>query len=76
MVIVMSIRESLSIPGWRATCNQNDTWDLVPFPSRKTTIGCHWMYMAKYLLNKPIEHLKAQLVPPILEFLNFFPSCF
>jgi len=40
----------------------NKTWELVPLPSRKKTIGYHWLYAIKVGPNAEVDRLKAQLV--------------
>ncbi|MDV3188722.1 MAG: hypothetical protein Q8834_02810, partial [Candidatus Phytoplasma australasiaticum] len=36
----------------------NHTWDLVPLPTEKKSIGCRWMYKVKYKANGDIERFK------------------
>lgn len=40
------------------------TWDLVPFPDRKSTIGCSWVYL-KFQPNGTVARLKARLVAEV-----------
>ena len=40
----------------------NNTWTLVPLPLDKHTIGCHWVYKVKYLLDRSVDKYKACLV--------------
>jgi hypothetical protein len=61
--------EAMSDPRWRqamvngtAALHSNGTWDLVPLPDGKTTVGCRWVYTVKVALNGKIDHLKARLV--------------
>ena len=69
-----SIQESLSsVPGWRKTFHQNDTWDIVSLPSRKkklllVTTGCIlWRTCWTVLLSI----WRLNLFLPFLSFLNF-----
>ena len=40
----------------------NGTWDLVPLPTGKKAIGCHWVFVVKFNLDRSIVRLKARLV--------------
>ena len=40
----------------------NDTWDLVPLPKDKKTIGCKWVYKVKHNSDGSISRYKARLV--------------
>lgn len=40
----------------------NHTWDLVPLPPTKRTIGCRWVYKIKHKADGIIERFKARLV--------------
>ena len=42
--------------------HHNGTWDLVPLPSRKRTIGCRWVYTVKFHPDGYVERLKVRLV--------------
>lgn len=42
--------------------NTNHTWDLVPLPLGKRTIGCKWVYKVKHKADDTVERLKAKLV--------------
>ena len=68
-----SIQESLSsVPGWRKTFHQNDTWDIVSLPSKKkklllVTTGCIlWRTCWTVLLSI----WRLNLFLPFLSFLN------
>ena len=41
--------------------HKTGTWDLVDLPSRKTTIGCKWVYKIKTRLDDTINRYKARL---------------
>ena len=40
----------------------NGTWELVPLPLGKTTVGCRWVYTVKVGPNGQVDRLKARLV--------------
>jgi len=42
--------------------HDNDTWELVPLPEGKTTVGCHWVFVVKVGLDGAIDRLKPRLV--------------
>ena len=42
--------------------HKTDTWDLVPLPSGKSVVGCHWVYKIKTNSNGSIEQYKAKLI--------------
>lgn len=41
---------------------KNETWELVPLPTSKKTIGCHWIYTVKHNSDRPMSIYKARLV--------------
>ena len=40
----------------------NETWELVPLPSRKSVVGCRWIFAIKVGSEGTIDSLKARLV--------------
>ncbi|XP_070006743.1 uncharacterized protein [Nicotiana sylvestris] len=61
--------EALSHPGWRqamsdemSALHTSGTWELVPLPSGKSTVGCRWVYAVKVGPDGQIDRLKAHLV--------------
>jgi len=42
--------------------NRNRTWDLVPLPAGKKTVGCKWVFSIKHKADGSIERYKARLV--------------
>ena len=64
-----TVREALSHPSCRSamidemqTLNDNSIGDLVPLPTGKKTIGCHWVFAVKFNLDGSVARLKARLV--------------
>jgi hypothetical protein len=57
-----------------AALHSNGTWDLVPLPDGKTTVGCRWVYTVKVGPHKSLaltmETLFLQL--PRLHLFAFF----
>ena len=45
-----------------ATMDNNHTWDIVPIPKGKHTIGCHWIYKVKRKPDDSVDRYKARLV--------------
>ncbi|KAL0430371.1 UNVERIFIED_CONTAM: Retrovirus-related Pol polyprotein from transposon RE2 [Sesamum radiatum] len=45
-----------------AALERNQTWDIVPLPKDKKTIGCRWIYKLKTKADGSIESHKARLV--------------
>lgn len=40
----------------------NNTWDVVPLPNEKNSVGCRWVYKIKHGNDRKIERYKARLV--------------
>jgi len=69
ITIPKTLKEALDHPGWRQTMiseiqalDHNKTWELIPLPSGKKTVGCRWVYAIKVGPNGKVDRLKAQLV--------------
>jgi hypothetical protein len=41
---------------------ENQTWDLVPLPSRRKLVRCRWVYTTKSVVDGQINKYKAMLV--------------
>jgi Reverse transcriptase (RNA-dependent DNA polymerase) len=41
---------------------KNDTWDIVPLPKGKKSVGCKWVYKIKYHSDGTVERYKSRLV--------------
>ena len=40
----------------------NDTWELIPLPPDKKTVGCRWVYAINVGSNGEVDRLKTRLV--------------
>lgn len=45
-----------------AALEKNATWELVPLPKGKKTVGCRWVFTIKHKADGSIERYKARLV--------------
>ena len=61
--------EASSNPLWQQTMKEEldalhktGTWDLAKFPSRKSAIGCKWVYKIKTRSDGTVDYYKACLV--------------
>ena len=45
-----------------AALDENETWDLVPFPKSKNVIGYKWVYKVKHNSGDTVSRYKARLV--------------
>ena len=64
-----TVQEALSNPKWtQATIEEmtalqkNDTWELMPLPKGKKTVGCKWVFSIEHKAAGSIERYKARLV--------------
>ncbi|KAL0435393.1 UNVERIFIED_CONTAM: Retrovirus-related Pol polyprotein from transposon RE1 [Sesamum radiatum] len=60
-----------------AALDKNETWELVPLPPRKRTIGCRWVFKLKLNPDGSIQRHKARLVAKgynQIEGVDFFDS--
>ena len=67
--IPKSVVDALAHPGWHQAMpdemnalQNNGTWELVPLPSRKSVVGCRWIFAIKVGHDGTIDRLKARLV--------------
>lgn len=67
--IPKSTGEAMTDPNWRqamveemTALHSNNTWDIVPLPPDKTTVGCRWVYTVKIGPDGQIDRFKARLV--------------
>ncbi|BBH04526.1 HXXXD-type acyl-transferase family protein [Prunus dulcis] len=63
-----SITEALEDPKWKKAMNKemralqkNVTWELMPLPHGKKTVGCKWIYTMKVKADRSVERYKAKL---------------
>ena len=45
-----------------AALEKNATWELVPLPKGKKTVGYRWVFTIKHKANGSVEKFKARLV--------------
>ncbi|BBN68958.1 hypothetical protein Prudu_661S000700 [Prunus dulcis] len=63
-----SVTKALEDPKWKEAMNEemralqkNVTWELVPLPYGKKTVGCMWIYTMKLKADGSVERYKAKL---------------
>lgn len=63
------IHDALADPKWAKLINEdmevlqkNYTWELVPMPVGKKTIGCCWVFIVKLNGDESVHRYKARLV--------------
>ena len=63
------VEEALGDPKWTQAIKdemealmKNKTWNLVPLPEGKKTVGCKWVFSIKHKADGSIERYKARLV--------------
>ena len=63
------MQEALTDPDWKKAMNEemealqrNTTWELVPLPKGKKTVGYRWIFIVKLNLDGSINRYKAWLV--------------
>jgi len=66
ITIPKNVKETLDHPGWQQAIiakmqalEQNGTWELIPLPSGKKRVDCHWFYSIKVRSNGEVDRLKA-----------------
>nr|CAD1840715.1 unnamed protein product [Ananas comosus var. bracteatus] len=67
--IPSNLQEALADSRWTqameeemAALKRNTTWELVPLPTGKKSVGCRWIFTVKYKADGTIERYKARLV--------------
>ena len=67
--IPRNVQEALTDPNWKKAMNEemealqkNTTWELVPLPEGKKTVGCRWIFTVKLNPDGSINRYKARLV--------------
>ena len=67
------VGDALAHPGWRQAMldemnalQNNGTWELVPLPSRKSVVGCKWIFAIKVGPDRTTDRLKACLVVRVI----------
>lgn len=69
VTIPSSVQDALLDPKWKKAMNEemqalqkNGTWELVPLPEGKKTVGCRWVFTVKLKADGSIDRYKARLV--------------
>ncbi|KAK9924142.1 hypothetical protein M0R45_032529 [Rubus argutus] len=67
--IPSSVQDALANSEWTKAMNEelealqrNATWELVPMPAGKKTVGCRWVFTVKLKADGTIDRFKARLV--------------
>ena len=67
--IPRNVQEALTDSNWKKAMNEemealqrNTTWELVPLPEGKKTVGCRWIFTVKLNPDGSINRYKARLV--------------
>lgn len=67
--IPSNVQDALADPKWTKAMNEelealqrNATWELVPMPVGKKTLGCCWVFTVKFKADGTIDIYKARLV--------------
>ena len=67
--IPSNVQDALADPKWKQAMNEelealqkNETWDVVPMPPGKKTVGCRWVFAVKLKADGSIDRYKARLV--------------
>ena len=70
--LFLTVREALSHPSWHSVMvdemqalDDNGTWDLVPLPTSKKSIGCYWVFAVKFNFDGSVTRLKVHLVAKV-----------
>nr|CAN64787.1 hypothetical protein VITISV_014072 [Vitis vinifera] len=66
---IMTVQEALNSKPRKDAMNEelqafkkNKTWEVVDLPQGKKTVGCRWIYIIKYKVDRTIERYKVRLV--------------
>nr|XP_011470560.1 PREDICTED: uncharacterized protein LOC101303284 [Fragaria vesca subsp. vesca] len=67
--IPSTVQDVMTDPKWTQAMNEelealqiNSTWDIVPKPAGKKTVGCRWVFTVKLKADGSIDRYKARLV--------------
>lgn len=63
------VQEALRDPKWSKAIEEemealqkNNTWELIPLPRGKKTVGCWWIFTVKHNATGSVNKYEAQLV--------------